>query len=240
MQAGGNGSQAWSARPIVGFDTETTGVDPCEDRLVTASVIVVDGDGVETFYWLADPEVEIPQASQAVHGISTEQARREGEPIKKVLDEVAQLLHVHMEQGHPIVAFNASFDLTLIESELARHGLATLSERLGRPIAPVIDPFMLDKVVDKYRRGKRNLESVAKFYNVWEDDNFHNAQADVLVTLKVLGALLRRHPEIAITPLAELMDRQREAYDDMTAYFARQAAASGRAPQLHAGWPVAI
>ncbi|MCI5825326.1 MAG: DNA polymerase III subunit epsilon [Arcanobacterium sp.] len=229
----------WPEQPIVGFDTETTGVDPVADRLVTASVVVVSTAGVEKFYWLADPGVDIPLSAQNVHGISTEQARREGEPVRKVLDEVAQLLHVHMEQGHPIVAFNASFDFTLIENELARHDLPTLAERLGRPIGPVIDPFMLDKTVDKFRRGKRNLETVARFYNVWNADNFHNAEADVIVTLRVLGALLRRHPDVASESLADLMDQQRETYTDMANYFARKALENGRGPDVHVGWPVA-
>ncbi|MDD7465020.1 MAG: exonuclease domain-containing protein [Actinomycetaceae bacterium] len=231
--------EPWSKRPIVGFDTETTGVDAATDRLVTASVVVVDAGGVEKFYWLADPGVEIPLPAQNVHGISTEQAQREGEPIRKVLDEVAQILHVHMEQGHPIVAFNASFDFTLLENELARHDLPTLAQRLGRPIGPVIDPFMLDKTVDKFRRGKRNLETVARFYGVWNDDNFHNAEADVMVTLRVLGALLRRHPDVATENLDALMAAQLETYTDMTNYFARKALEHGRKPDVHVGWPVA-
>ena len=231
--------EMWTSRPIVGFDTETTGVDPLQDRLVTASVVVVSECGVEKNYWLADPGVEIPLKAQEVHGISTEKARREGEPARKVLDEVAQLLSVHMEQNHPVVAFNASFDLTLMEAELARHDLPTLAERLGHPISPIIDPFMLDKTVDKYRRGKRNLETVAKHYGVWADDDFHNAEADVLVTLKVLGALVRQHPEVASTDFDTLMAWQRETYADMQAYFARKAAQHGQVPETHTGWPVA-
>lgn len=277
----------WSTRPIVGFDTETTGIHPLNDRLVTASVIVVPSISampigsaapepsspdpsntgsaalepssirgssgserpentrtaknslIETFYWLADPGVEIPEQSQAVHGISTQQAQREGEPIKKVLNEIAQLLHTHMEQEHPIVAFNASFDLTLLESELARHGLPTLAQRLGRPIGPIIDPYMLDKAVDKYRRGKRNLENMAKFYGVCNNDHFHNAQADVLATLHVLQAIIRTYPALTQESLSALMHKQRTAYDEQAAYFARRAIQRGQEPAEHTGWPVA-
>ena len=237
METGG--MTPWTHFPIIGFDTETTGVNPSQDRLVTASVVVVDDGGVQTHYWLADPEVEIPLQAQQVHGISTEQARREGEPIRKVLDEVAQLLHLHLSQNHPVVAFNASFDLTLIETELERHGLDTLHDRLGSDIAPVIDPFMLDKSLDKFRRGKRNLESVAKHYGVWADDAFHNAEADVMVTLRVLGAMIRKYPQVATTDFETLMQMQLEAYTDMTNYFAKKAIEAGRQPDTHVGWPVA-
>lgn len=96
---------------------------------------MVDGQGARRHYWLANPEVEIPLQAQNVHGISTEQARREGEPIGKVLNEVAELLAHHMAAGHPVVAYNAAYDFTLIECELERHGLPTLAERLGHEVS---------------------------------------------------------------------------------------------------------
>lgn len=231
--------EMWTNRPIVGFDTETTGVDPFSDRLVTASVIVVDANGIEKSYWLADPGIEIPLKAQQVHGITTEKARREGQPARTVLDEVAQLLHRHMAQNHPIVAFNASFDLTLMENELARHELPTLAERLGHPVAPIVDPLMLDKTMDKYRKGRRNLETMAKFYQVWDADNFHNAEADVLVTLKVLGALLRKYPQVAQQDLAELMAAQSATHAETEAWFAKKARERGESSPAHTGWPVA-
>ena len=230
--------ELWSAQPIVGFDTETTGVNAFEDRLVTASIVVASAEGVTKYYWLADPEVEIPQQATSVHGIATEQAQREGAPIKKVLDEVAQLLCLHLEQNHVLVAFNAAFDLTLMESELARHNLPTIAERLGGEIGPVIDPFMLDKTVDKYRSGKRNLETMAKHYGVWRSDEFHNAEADVLATLRVLGAILRRYPDVASADLSELMRLQRETYLDMVHYFATHPRPEARAAASLSDWPV--
>lgn len=229
----------WSHNPIIGFDTETTGVDPTEARLVTASVVVVDADQITKHYWLADPEVEIPLSAQNVHGISTEKARREGRPIREVLSELAELLHVHMQQKHAIVAFNASYDLTLVESELSRHGLPTLEERLGHPISPVVDPFILDKTLDRWRRGKRTLELVAQHYGVWDDDSFHNAEADVLVTLRVLGAILRKFPDAASLSLDELMARQLETYTETANYFAKKAAERGKSYTQPVGWPVA-
>lgn len=210
----------WTSQPIVGFDTETTGVDPTRERLVTASVVVVEEDGVTRHYWLADPGVDIPLQASNVHGISTEQARREGEPVEKVLGEVADLLVQHMAAGHPVVAFNASYDLTLMECELERHGLPTLAERLGGPVGPVIDPYMLDRSVDRYRRGKRRLENLAEHYGVAEDDSFHNAEADVLATLRVLGSMLRRFPKLAEDTLEHLMEVQQQTYTEFQQYMA--------------------
>lgn len=70
-------TQAWVRQRIVGFDTETTGVDVTGDRIVTAALVVRDKltglSQVRT--WIIDPGVEIPEAASAIHGITTEYAR---------------------------------------------------------------------------------------------------------------------------------------------------------------------
>lgn len=229
----------WSTLPILGFDTETTGIDPRNDRLVTASVIIVDPERTTKHYWLADPEIEIPAQAAAVHGITTEHAREHGRDSKEVLEEIADLLHNHLSSGYPIVAYNAAYDLTLIECELERHGLPTLRERLQGDIAPIIDPYMLDRHADKYRKGKRRLENLAEHYGVSDDDAFHNAEADVLATLRVLGAMLRRFPELANTDFETLMKDQKTAYAEFMTYIAQRKAEAGEPFDEALGWPVA-
>ncbi|MDP9801431.1 DNA polymerase-3 subunit epsilon [Arcanobacterium wilhelmae] len=228
----------WTNNPIIGFDTETTGVDPHTSRLVTASVVLVEDGRTTRNYWLADPGVEIPEQAQRVHGISTEKAREEGRPVRDVLDEIADILCNHMQQGFVVVAYNASYDLTLMEEELARHGLATMAERLGREVGPIVDPFMVDKSCDRYRKGKRRLENLAQHYGVAQDDAFHNAEADVLATLRVLGAICRKYPDIAQMDLAELEKLQVETYNDQRDFFDRLNREKGR-PTPPRGWPVA-
>ena len=69
---------AWPFGPLLGFDTETTGVNPSHDRLVTAALIrrterPIGGDRQQLVTtWLADPGVEIPKAASAVHGVTTD------------------------------------------------------------------------------------------------------------------------------------------------------------------------
>lgn len=229
----------WTQQPIIGFDTETTGVRPLDDRLVTCSLIRTDEEGVERRYWLADPGVEIPEQAARVHGISTEKARSEGRPIAEVLAEIADILAEHMAAGHPVVAFNASYDFTLLESELARHGLPTLSDRLGGALAPIVDPYLLDKSVDKWRKGKRRLEDVCRHYGVLDEDNFHNAEADVLATLRLLGALVRKYPEVASKSLSDVQAMQAASHADFISYLNRRAAQDGRPPAGNPdAWPL--
>ena len=63
---------------MVGFDTETTGVSPTSDRIVTAALIRREGSLVQTLTWVIDPGVEIPERATAVHGITTAFAREHG------------------------------------------------------------------------------------------------------------------------------------------------------------------
>lgn len=208
----------WAAGPLLGFDTETTGVDPRSDRLVTAALVargpqLPDGSREqEVTTWLADPGVEIPASASAVHGISTERARAEGRPVAEVLEEVASRLASSMADGVPVVAFNAAYDLTLLEHELARHGLPTLADRLSREVGPVVDPMVIDRAVDRYRKGKRRLSDLCGVYGVRVDASLHTAEVDVAATLDVLEAVVAAHPQVGAVATEELVAWQAEAH----------------------------
>ncbi|MFD6934809.1 3'-5' exonuclease [Streptomyces goshikiensis] len=200
---------AWHGGALVGFDLETTGTEPGESRIVTAAVVEVRGGEVrERRGWLADPGIPIPEQASAIHGISTARAVAEGRPVREVAQEVAAALVEHWRRGAVVVAYNAAFDLTLLSAELARHGLPSLSDRLGgAPTGPVVDPLTIDRAVDRYRRGKRTLEAVCGVYGVTLDDA-HDAGADALAAVQVARAIADRHPEVAGLTPADLHDRQ--------------------------------
>ncbi|MFF5971333.1 3'-5' exonuclease [Streptomyces sp. NPDC012769] len=218
---------AWYGEELAGFDLETTGTDPLEARIVTASIVGVhDGRVVRQHDWLADPGVRIPAQASAIHGISSERAAAEGRPVREVADEIATTLTAYWEGGVPVVAYNASFDLTLLSAELHRHGLPSLSERLGGVgIGPVIDPYTIDRAVDRYRRGKRTLEAVCAEYGVVLD-RAHQAAADALAAVRVAVAIAGRHASVAALDPAELHERQigwyREWAEDFQSFLRRK------------------
>ena len=162
--------------------------------------------------WLADPGVEIPEAASAVHGVTTERARAEGRPVTEVLTEVSDHLVAAMTAGTPVIAFNASYDLTLMEAELARHGLPTMRSRLGRELGPIADPLVLDRAVDRYRHGKRRLGDLCEVYGVRVDEALHTAEVDVAATLDVLEALAAAHPQLSELSPDELVAYQARAH----------------------------
>lgn len=235
----------WVDGPVLGFDAETTGVNPMEDRLVTVALVYRgprqgDGEREQTVtQWLADPGVEIPAAAQAVHGISTAHAREHGRPAAEVLEEVAGQLAGAMRRGVPVVAFNASYDLTLLERELARHGLATLRERLGGRLAPVLDPLVLDRVVDRFRRGKRNLDAMCRVYGVSAQGDMHAADVDVIATLDVLEALVRVYPQIGMEDLARVQELEVSGHRQWARSFNQWLSRQGRTPDADESWPLA-
>ncbi len=241
---GMNGARNWTDVPWLGFDTETTGVDPSSDRLVTAALVLrLDGAGrnrpdqVRT--WLADPGVEIPAQASAVHGITTERARAEGRPVAEVLDEVAGALVEHWRRGFPVVAFNASYDLTLVDAELARHGLGTFAQRLGWTPAPVVDPLVLDRALDRYRRGKKTLTDMAPVYGVNASPDAHTAEVDVAMTLDVLAGIARRFDALSGMDAAALHDYQITAHREWAEDFEGFLRRKGRDAHIDPSWPMA-
>ncbi|MFF9602011.1 3'-5' exonuclease [Streptomyces sp. NPDC014684] len=210
----------WHRELLIGFDLETTGTDPHEARIVTGAVIEVRaGEPMGRREWLADPGVEIPADAVAVHGISNERATAEGSPADRVADAMADVLVSYWRGGVPVVAYNAAFDLTLLSAELRRHGLPSLSDRLGGAApGPVIDPYTIDRRADRYRRGKRNLEAVCAEYGIVLDAA-HDACADALAAARLASAIADRHPKIAALGAAELHTRQIEWYAEWAADF---------------------
>ena len=197
------------------FDLETTGVDVDTSRIVSACVAVLDEAGgvVSRWNWLADPGIEIPEGASAVHGITTERARAEGRPATLAIAEIVQTLRVLFDSGIPVTVYNAPYDLTLLDRECRRHGL----EPLDAP-SPVIDPLVIDKAVDRYRKGKRTLEVTAELYEVPLDDA-HDAGADAIAAGRVALALLRRYPDDLDIELDDLHGRQEVWHAEQAASF---------------------
>lgn len=231
---------SWHRELLVGFDLETTGTDPLDARIVSAAVVELRaGEPVRSQGWLADPGIRIPAQASAIHGISNERAAAEGRPAREVAEEVARTLTGHWRQGVPVVAYNAAFDLTLLAAELRRHGLPSLVERLdGRPVGPVIDPYTIDRAVDRYRKGKRTLEAVCVEYGVVLG-SAHDADADARAAVLVACAIAERHAMVAGLAPAELHERQVDWYAQWATDFQSFLRRKGTADAvIDTSWPM--
>lgn len=186
------------------FDLETTGIDVTSSRIVSAHVGVIGPDGavIEQTDWLANPGIDIPVQASAVHGITTARAQAEGRPAAEVVAEIIAALSSLFSRGIAVTIYNASYDLSLLAHEARRYGLAPLDQP-----APVIDPLVLDKAVDQFRKGKRTLEAAALHYGVSLIDA-HDAGADAVAAGRVAQALAKAFPVELALESAELHAKQ--------------------------------
>lgn len=109
---------AWYENGYFGFDTETTGVTESSDRIVSAAIVRYSSkhEVIHTLQWLINPGVEIPVAATAVNGISTEQVQAHGAPARAAINEILHVI-ADFSATMPLVAFNGSFDLTVLYHE---------------------------------------------------------------------------------------------------------------------------
>lgn len=234
----------WLDEPLTGFDTETTGVSVANDRIVSAAVIVRSGvSGASTARtWLIDPGIEIPAGATAVHGITTEHVRSEGLSPTDALPEIASEVAAALNSGTPVVGFNVAFDLAILEADLIRHGLptlASLTESSGG-LRPIVDPLVLDRHLDRWRKGKRTLSDMCAFYGVSVvGEDLHAADVDVAATIDLLAAMSRTYPTLASSALADLHDQQVEAHRVWAESFRAWLISKGRTEDLpEVEWPV--
>lgn len=231
----------WPAGPFLGFDTETTGVDVEEDRIVTAALVHRDAAGTRVRTWLIDPGVDIPPAATAVHGITSERAHAEGVSPARALAQIADELVEAQDRGVPVVVYNAAYDLAILHHELRRHGLPTLVDLLGRQCMPVIDPLVLDRGLDRDRAGKRTLQDLCRHYEVAAEADLHTAEVDVVATLEVLARIAGRFPQLARAPLAEVHRWQTVWHRDWaTAVSSRRSDQGLAGPGPSPAWPMPV
>jgi DNA polymerase-3 subunit epsilon len=222
------------AKSLAVFDLETTGLDVTTARIVTATVATLDQNGavVDLAEWLVNPGVEIPEAASNVHGVTTERAVAEGVDPKTAVAEIIDLLRRHNLEM-PLVAFNAPYDFSILKAEAERYGLDSLDPK------PVIDPLVLDRKVDRYRKGKRNLGVMSEHYGIKLEDA-HNATADAVAAGRIAQQLARKFPELAIDA-RELHDLQSGWSDQQSESFAEYLRKQNR-PDYRAelGWPIKV
>jgi DNA polymerase-3 subunit epsilon len=226
---------------MAGFDLETTGIDPEQDRIVTACVVYVSARRtLEPHNWISDPGIDIPAGAAAIHGISTERARAEGRPAANVINEVVNALANAVADGTPIVAMNASFDLTMLDREARRHGLQPLTDLVGNKLR-VIDPRVLDKHFDPRRPGKRTLTDLCRHYQV-PLDSAHSADADAVAACHVAWRIGTTSRVIGAMPLADLHDQQviwaRQQAESLADYFRRTPGKEHQAAGVRGDWPL--
>lgn len=229
----------WAQGPLAGYDLETDSANPEDARIITATVLRVEGDQlIDSRPWLLQTERPIAEGAFKVHGISTDFANQNGGERELAIEEIATHLQTIFITGTPVVGFNVSFDFTILDRECRRVGVPTLTDRLGRDPSPVIDPHVIDKAADKFRRGGRTLGATCEHYGI-ELGNAHDATADALGAVRLAQAIAAKYPEVGEASVESLHRWQvgwRAAQmSSLEAFHKSQGKASG---DYNGSWPV--
>jgi exodeoxyribonuclease X len=168
------------------WDVETTGTDYAKDRVVDVGVVLCSAtEIIGRMSTLVNPGIKIPSEASAIHHITAKHVA-DAPPIEKAMPLFKQLLS---EPPDAYVAHKAEFDSSFIPLKRAPW-LCTL--RLARKLLP-----HLPKHGNQYLRYELNLD-------VPDDIPVHRAEADALVTAKLLQYLLPLVPA-RIKTIADLV-----------------------------------
>jgi DNA polymerase-3 subunit epsilon len=172
----------WVSGKLVGLDLETTSTDIEDARIVTVALVTLDGgEVVDVWEQLADPGIEIPAGATATHGITTEVARAQGQPADAVIAETLRRFAANGPRT-PVVIMNARYDLTVLDREARRRGLTHLLPDFFPGL--IVDPLVIDRHLDRFRRGSRRLPDLCEAYGV-ELEQAHSATADATAAARL-------------------------------------------------------
>ena len=232
-------SPRWADGELLCFDLETTGVDRFNDVPVSLALLCIRGGAVvERTVSLVNPGRRIPLGAIAVHGITTERARREGMALHTAVELIAAALVDASHRGVPVVGVKLDYDLTMVDALCRAIDGRGLPERGWA--GPVLDALVLDRHLDRYRKGRRTLVDLCEHYGV-TIAAAHSADCDAEAAGAVLLSMAARYVELAETSLHELHHGQAGYHRAWVTSYERWLLARGLGPldSTEADWPLA-
>ena len=168
--------------PLVFFDLETTGTNINSDRIVEICYLKVYPNGNEEAKTLRiNPEMHIPEASSAVHGIYDEDV-----VDCPTFKDVAKTIATDIE-GCDLAGFNSNrFDIPVLAEEFLRAGVDI----------DLMKRKFVDVQVIYHKLEQRTLSAAYKFYCEKNLEDAHTAEADTRATYEVLKAQLDRYADV--------------------------------------------
>lgn len=155
------------------FDTETTGLDSREDRVIEIGGVELENQfptGRTLHIYINPGERKVHPDALAVHGI-TDEFLKDKPPFADVVEQIVDFFG-----DARWVAHNATFDIGFINAEF---------ERLGLP------PIGMDRVIDtlalarrKHPMGPNSLDALCRRYGI---DNSHRAKHGALLDSELLA-----------------------------------------------------
>ena len=204
------------------FDTETTGLPlayiPAERDLnnypfvlqFCAKLIEIDLDNLDepikliySINSLVKPYrkgklIEIHPKAQAVHGITIEQCKQEGNDIATI----ALIFQGLTNSADVLVAHNYFFDRNVLVSELLNLGIEPKAKQGCKSLCTMKISTDVLKIPQsgKHEFKFPSLAEAFKFYtngeNIEDHHKTHDAEGDVDATIHVLLEIIKTHPKV--------------------------------------------
>lgn len=188
---------------FVALDTETTGLDPRRDRIITiGAVAVCDSEILLEDSFEAMLRLAYNNSSVTVHGITRDEAMEgmeEPEALADFLDYLRDGVIVGHHIGHDIEALNCAcerhFNLLLRNRSLDTMDLTLrLNDAGAFPDRPMAQGFSLD--------------ALCEMFGVAPHDR-HTAGGDAFLTARIFQRLLRAAKAVGLDSLASLCEPYR-------------------------------
>lgn len=135
------------------FDTETTGLDRKKDRVIEIGCVeIVDMvPAGRTFHQYCNPLMPVSREAYRIHGLSDVFLATKP-TFKRIHNRFLSFI-----EGARLVAHNATFDISMINEELDRLGIAPLENE-------VVDTLAMAREV--HPRRKHTLDALCSIYNI--------------------------------------------------------------------------
>lgn len=175
----------------VAVDTETTGLNPRQDRVISIGAVRLQGARLyrsSTLNLLVNPGRTIPNRTIAIHGISNSMVAG-APPFAAVAEQVAAVVG-----GLPLVGFHTDFDLRMLQGEMRHCGRDWLP-------GPCLDVMLLYAALFPDARSLL-LDDIAAAFDVPVIGR-HSALGDALTTAEIYSRLVPLLTGCGVTTLAE-------------------------------------
>jgi DNA polymerase III subunit epsilon len=174
------------------FDTETTGLEPSRDEIVSIAGVRVRQNQVlfeDSFVQLVHPQRTIPASATRIHGIGDDDVKDQP-PLRDVLPRFRSFVGDSILAGH-----NVAFDLAFLQAKQPGTGI-----RFDLPAVCllVLSAFLFPETDD------HSLDAIARRLDLPLRGR-HTAIGDALLTAEALVQLLPRAEERGLSTFGALM-----------------------------------
>jgi len=197
----------WQNLRLVVFDTESTGLDPRKDKLISIGAIALEHEELcpeDTFEVLIP--VEFNTSAVIIHGISREQSQQ-GVPEEDALRTFREYI------GDSILAgFHVHSDVNMLNTAFHQYGLPQIEKPTLETLHLLYLLEDLQKLPQHTIPGSYSLDAVAQFFGITTHDR-HTASGDAFITAQILMKLLRYARKSGLHTLGDILQKPKDVQE---------------------------